>query len=692
MSILKRWDEDYNNNTGIPWSEFVKTVDKSNYSPELFNDNGSGDNADDDENDDLYPEDDNLYSDEEIAAWEKERAGNAKASKDVTFITVHPNGGEGHVIAIDDEKKVVSPNAGEFKGTTLSSAKSVGLDELEKKSSEKPSKKVKSKSDDDDEPAGAEKGTKEYYQAKVDKYEKRLKMYAMKMEALQKKIDAGDTSAAEELEKYKKRQARVEKKLSGYKKNLEKFNGASTPSISSAKSDSIASGTSPSASSTTGDKTPAKPKEPAKKSKKSTNTILSPSQLLKVESAIVPPGAVGWADAVLENVISVDKAISKLDAADMSPAMHLAVDFYVKGDYRSFNKAIVGSSLAAMQSQAVKRHAATFSMMFNKMGTTNDDAVLFRSMNGRHLPKDFLNGTPYVDDQMVSTSASHALSYGWYKENKCELAIFLPSGSKALNISGVGMSTEYETLLPPGTVYKYVKTLGYRKAGNETEAHPVYAVVAYTPKEINMKSDIDKNLEVMESIRNTGEMPSEFHKGVYDIAARYANKQVGSYELDVNFGYSVSTKQVMDYYEKYKDKFQGGAVTPKGVHKNWEAYVKPVEASSGLTKEEIKVIVDGAVPKMLKLAMKSGNNIQLSDLEDIVEIEMGDLYAKHLLPTITKAKSEAAFKGLQGIQAKDYVAKKALEHLGKLGVPNTGVDIETQAPSIKKVFQQEYIV
>lgn len=93
---------------------------------------------------------------------------------------------------------------------------------------------------------------------------------------------------------------------------------------------------------------------------------------------------------------------------------------------------------------------------------------------------------------MVSTSASHALSYGWYKENKCELAIFLPSGSKALNISGVGMSTEYETLLPPGTVYKYVKTLGYRKAGNETEAHPVYAVVAYTPKKINMKSDIEK--------------------------------------------------------------------------------------------------------------------------------------------------------------------------------------------------------
>ena len=78
MSILKRWDEDYNNNTGIPWSEFVKTVDKSNYSPELFNDNGSGDNADDDE--DMYPEDDNLYSDEEIANWEKERTGNKKMS------------------------------------------------------------------------------------------------------------------------------------------------------------------------------------------------------------------------------------------------------------------------------------------------------------------------------------------------------------------------------------------------------------------------------------------------------------------------------------------------------------------------------------------------------------------------------------------------------------------------------------
>lgn len=685
MSILKRWDDDYNSNSGIPWSEFVKTVDKSNYSPELFNDNGDDVDKDGDDDKDLYPEDDNLYSDEEIENWEKERAGNAKASKDVTFITVHPNGGEGHVIALDDDKKVVNPDAGEFKGTTLSSAKSVGLDELEKKSSEKPSKKGKSKPDDDDnEPAGVEKGTKEYYQAKVDKYEKRLKMYAMKMEELQKKIDAGDTSAAEELEKYKKRQARVEKKLSGYKKNLEKFNGASTPSISSAKSDSIASGTSPSASSTTGDKTPAKPKEPAKKSKKSTNTILSPSQLLKVESAIVPPGAIGWDDAVFENVAAVDKAISKLDAADMSPAMHQAVDFYVKGDYRSFNKALVGSSLAAMQSHKVKRHAATLSMMFNKMGTTNDDAVLFRSMNGRHLPKDFLNGTPYVDDQMVSTSASHALSYGWYKENKCELAIFLPSGSKALNISGVGMSTEYETLLPPGTVYKYVKTLGYRKAGNETEAHPVYAVVAYTPKEISMKSDIEKNLKVIENIRSTGEMPSEFHKGVYDIAAQYANKHVGSYELDVNFGYSVSTKQVMDYYKKYKDKFQGGAVTPKGVHKDWETYVKPGGTNNGLTKGEIKVIADGVAQKMLKLAIKSGNTIQLSDLEGLLEIEMGGLYAKYLLPTITKAKSEAASKGLQGVQAKDYVAKKALDHLDKLGVPNTGLNAEAPKPSIKK--------
>lgn len=343
----------------------------------------------------MYPEDDNLYSDEEIENWEKERAGNAKASKDVTFITVHPNGGEGHVIALDDDKKVVSPDAGEFKGTTLSSAKSVGLDELEKKSSEKPSKKGKSKPDDDDnEPAGVEKGTKEYYQAKVDKYEKRLKMYAMKMEELQKKIDAGDTSAAEELEKYKKRQARVEKKLAGYKKNLEKLNGTSTPSISSAKSDSIASGTSPSASSASKDKASAKPKEPAKKPKTSENAVLSPAQLLKVESAIVPPGAIGWNDAVLENVVSVDKAISKLDAADMSPAMHQAVDFYVKGDYRPFNKALVGSSLAAMQSQTVKRHAATLSMMFNKMGTTNDDAVLFRSMNGRHLPKDFLTAHP----------------------------------------------------------------------------------------------------------------------------------------------------------------------------------------------------------------------------------------------------------------------------------------------------------
>ena len=544
MSILERWDEDYNNNNGIPWAEFVKTVDKSNYSPELFNDNVDGD-----EDEDLYPEDDNLYSDEEIAAWEKERAGNKKSSEEVEFITVHPNGGEGHVIALDDEKKVVSPDAGEFKGTTLSSAKSVGLDELEKKSSEKPSKKVKSKSDDDDdEPAGVEKGTKEYYQAKVDKYEKRLKMYSMKMEELQKKIDSGDNSAADELEKYKKRQARVEKKLAGYKKNLEKFSDSKpsedvkkeeAPSLSKSKSEPTYSIEDSSG------------KDTEKHVEKSVESSTSPSKsetvngvsnvqekLEAIESAMAMPGDDEWEDSATNNIKSVNRRIKQWNKTDTPESYQSAIEYYTKGDYRSFNQSIVGSKYKDTTYNINLKNAERFDKLFNDPECkSKGDVVLFRAMNSRHLPKDFMNGVPYVDDQIVSTSSSHTLTHMWHKANKCELAIYLPKGSTAVNVSKLGQKGEEEIILPPNTAYKFIGVVGYRKSLGEPEPHPVYAVEAYTPAESNIRKTIDSNRKLFEEVRSAGRMPSEFHKGLYSLSEliatgredfKYASTELGS--------------------------------------------------------------------------------------------------------------------------------------------------------------------
>lgn len=666
MSILKRWDEDYNNNTGIPWSEFVKTVDKSNYSPELFNDNWSGDNDDED----LFSEDDNLYSDEEIANWEKERAGNAKASKDVTFITVHPNGGEGHVIALDDEKKVVSPDAGEFKGTTLSSAKSVGLDELEKKSSEKPSKKVKSKSDDnDDEPAGVEKGTKEYYQAKVDKYEKRLKMYSMKMEELQKKIDSGDSTAASDLEKYKERQKRVEKKLAGYKKNLEKLNPGNEPTIKQSKSLPVNSAETKASGIEANDASkgvePANARKEAKKDRGS-ETNLTDDQIRKIESAIAPPDAESWNDVLYQNIEDVNKSIYQWDF--MPPSTKEAVNDYVLENYKSFNKALVGSAYIPMSSKKIQKQAEKINSLFmSYYGKTKGDAVLFRAMNGSHLPKDFLNGAPYVDNQLVSTSASHALTHGWRKENKCELAIFLPSGSRAVNISAIGDELEHETLLPPGTVYKYVKTLGYRKADNDKEAHPVYAVVAYTPKKVDMGGAIKKNLEVLENVQKTGKLPSKFQSGVFDIAAQYANKKVDDAYIRANLSDSVEPKQLLAYYEKYKSAYQGGVEPVRGETKDWKAYVKPAKIVGGISIGDRRDLENSDIAEVLTELAESPSNLIASDVESFIQMSIGsDMYKKYFEPVVADAEKKA--QKSPGAVPKNYIAKKALERLSRLGL------------------------
>lgn len=592
MSILKRWDEDYSNNNGIPWSEFVKTVDKSNYSPELFNDSEEGG----DEDKDLFPEDDNLYSDEEIAAWEKERAGNKKFDKDVTFITVHPNGGEGHVIALDDEKKVVSPDAGEFKGTTLSSSKSVGLDELEKKSSEKPSKKGKSKPDDDDnEPTGVEKGTKEYYQAKVDKYEKRLKMYSMKMEELQKKIDSGDSSAAEELEKYKTRQARVEKKLAGYKKNLEKYpNGASKLSVDGPSYDTVVEA--PLAPNLSKSKSSKDDSSSSKSEAYSSNTMGAPNssessvvdsenKMEAIRLAIGMPNDPEYHDKVYRNIEKVNSGIEPFDRYDTSSSYKSAVTYYTKGDYRSFNSAIVGSNYEDVASKVNLLNAKRLDKMFSEPACrTTDDVVLFRSMNSRHLPVGFFEGVPYVDNQIVSTSASHKFSNMWKKSNKCELAIYLPKGSTAANISKLGVETEEETLLPPNTAYRFIGVIGNRKSFSEKEPHPVYAVEAYTPKSINIRSTIEENRKIIDEIRNSGEMPNTFHKGVYDIAKQFSTKQTSFTDLVAQFG-DIDEGRVLEYYNKYKDLFKGGEATPKGVYEGLKHNLAASESLNTFKKE-----------------------------------------------------------------------------------------------------------
>ena len=680
MSILERWDEDYNNNNGIPWSEFVKTVDKSNYSPDLFNDNG--DNVDGDEDEDLYPEDDNLYSDEEIAAWEKERAGNKKSEKDVTFITVHPNGGEGHVIALDDEKKVVSPDAGEFKGTTLSSAKSVGLDELEKKSSEKPSKKVKSKSDDDDdEPAGVEKGTKEYYQAKVDKYEKRLKMYSMKMEELQKKIDSGDSSAAEELEKYKKRQARVEKKLAGYKKNLEKFSDSKpfedvkkeeAPSLSKSKSEPTASA----ATDKVGEDFEEVSQKPDKTTSKSTksDTVNGVSnvqdKLEAIESSMAMPGDEEWEEAASNNIESVNARIKPWGKLDTPANYQSAIEYYTKGDYRSFNWAVVGSSYSDVTSSKNITNARNLDKLFNDPASkTTGDTVLFRSMNSRHLPKGFFEGEPYVDSQVVSTSASHKLTHAWYKSNKCELAIYLPKGSTAVNVSKLGVQREAETILPPNTAYRYIGTVGYRKSITDKEPHPIYAVEAYTPKNTDISGTIRKNKKVFNEIRDSGWMPDEFHKGIYNLAEELVKNQVSFEYVSKQLGSGVSEENVWEYYNKYNHMFTGGNTTPKGVHANWEKQLEMSDAASAGTLDKSSSLSTSKSQKKSKaLKVKSPSDLdKILQAPDLYGIDTLESAAKSLLGEAGGSKWLDTYKNWYTSSMSDKLGAKflvlATEHL-----------------------------
>lgn len=74
----------------------------------------------------------NLYSRSEAVVPEKITLGNEK-SEDVKFITVHPNGEDGHVIALDSNNTVISPRAGKFKGVTLASARSFSVEDRPRK-------------------------------------------------------------------------------------------------------------------------------------------------------------------------------------------------------------------------------------------------------------------------------------------------------------------------------------------------------------------------------------------------------------------------------------------------------------------------------------------------------------------------------------------------------------------------------
>lgn len=207
-------------------------------------------------------------------------------------------------------------------------------------------------------------------------------------------------------------------------------------------------------------------------------------------------------------------------------------------------------------------------------------------MNSRHLPKSFFEGEPYVDSQVVSTSASHALTHAWYKSNKCELAIYLPKGSTAANVSNLGIKHEAETILPPNTAYKYIGIVGYRKSITDNEPHPIYAVEAYTPKKTDISGTISKNMKVFNEIRDSGRMPDEFHKGIYNIAQRLATNHTSFMNVSEQFGQGVSKENVLEYYNKYKDLFTGGEATPKGAHSGWEDQFKLSNLQSGKSSQK----------------------------------------------------------------------------------------------------------
>lgn len=402
-----------------------------------------------DDDDDLYPEDDNLYSDEEIAAWEKERAGNAKASKDVTFITVHPNGGEGHVIALDDKKKVVSPDAGEFKGTTLSSAKSMEFDKLDKKSAARTSKKGLA-SDDADEPSDVQKGTKEYYKAKINKYEKRMKMYAMKMEDLQKRIDGGDVTATEELETYKNRQERVEKKLKGYYKNFEGVS-SSIPSISTSKSTLVEK---PKFSIDTHDK-PRLKKASSKKLTDASPSEPDPQRTLK----------------------AIPDVTSKFKAEHWD-----AVDAYQSEDYLEINEALRSGTKVSKSTQATIKGLQD---AFTLTEPTLEDVVLYRGVDSS-----FVNShASWKDTGIISTSPSKEIPTE-YAEGGTLMAIRVPKGSRGvlpLYTGGSG-STAEEVLLPPGTTFKPLgKETTKRTPDGDMKVLEVEAVV---PKSFNFADNL----------------------------------------------------------------------------------------------------------------------------------------------------------------------------------------------------------
>ena len=443
-----------------------------------------------DDDDDLYPEDDNLYSDEEIAAWEKERAGNAKADNDVTFITVHPNGGEGHIIAIDDEKKVVSPNAGDFKGTTLSSAKSMEFDKLDKKSAARTSKKGVA-SDDADEPSDVQKGTKEYYKAKINKYEKRMKMYAMKMEDLQKRIDGGDVTATEELETYKNRQERVEKKLKGYYKNFEGFKDSpySVQGISASKSTPIE-----------------KPKSAG--GSNGTKTDADKLSLKKASSKKLTKTNLGEPDPQ-RTLKAIPDVTSKFKAEHWD-----AVDAYQSEDYLEINEALRSGTKVSESTQATIKGLQD---AFTLTEPTLEDVVLYRGVDSS-----FVNShASWKDTGIISTSPSKEIPTE-YAEGGTLMAIRVPKGSRGvlpLYTGGSGATAE-EVLLPPGTTFKpFGKETTKRTPDGDMKVLEVEAIV---PKSFNFAD----NLHSTKTKKNSTRKSTSTGKASSNSEVKYSTKEL----------------------------------------------------------------------------------------------------------------------------------------------------------------------
>lgn len=613
-SLYDKWDDD---NIDITWED-------GNVLEEDVEE-GAGEDAEEEGSDeDPFPEDDNLYSDAEIAQWERNRAGNSRIflsnakSEKVKFITVHPGGGEGVVIALDDDNKVVSPNAGELKGQTLSSAKSVGLDKLKEKGEK--SEEKSSKGSKTDKKSSVDHSTKvdttiypddseevKTLKLNVNKYEKRLKMYAMKKEEVQKRIDAGEEGAKAELGEWNRKEARVQKKLAGYKKKLG-ASGSSEPAKDSTKKPTSKESKESSSKSEESVQEPAKEqtKEPAKEVAKepTKEPVKEPAPSLSSAKAapeqVTPEKAKKPAkfkkvlsDDVVSNLIDTkfssvvgNATIAKKNIADVDASIPLANEWmdssqkkamlnYTFNFYRQMNGMLTGRQ--PFPNKETKASVASLANAFESPSArTTKDVVLFRSMNGGHLPPNFGPGKAYTENSFVSTSSDHRVSGLWSKNNKAELMIVLPKGSKAINTGTLANGSEAETVLPPGT------TFVCRSVQQRNNGTPVYVVEAHTPKHDSVTEQANKIQDTIKDLKK-GKLPTTSSDGLHHFLKESVlnNPQTsdGYLHLDNGLAKPIPTKVPFNDAKKWvKDNQTNYTQTAKGAHSSFHADLNSLDS------------------------------------------------------------------------------------------------------------------